>query len=72
MPVGPLLEPEQKEKSFIPPLLIKALEKPRGGGTVLENLIKKQRWQISHLKRNDGKPEIYALLGRTHSSMLMN
>lgn len=32
MPVGPLLEPEQKEKSFIPPLLIKALEKPRGGG----------------------------------------
>lgn len=28
MPMGPLLEPEQKEESFIPPLLIKALEKP--------------------------------------------
>lgn len=70
MPMGPLLEPEQKEKSFIPPLLIKALEQSEK--TLLENLIKKQRWQISHLKRNYGKPETYALLGRTHGSVLMN
>lgn len=42
MPMGPLLEPEQKEKSFIPPLLIKPLEKP-GEKTLLENLIKKTK-----------------------------